>query len=386
MHFQSVLIYLATFLVSVLFAGLGVSIAGKKKTKRLTFQQLGGIVCSIIAISVPCLLAAVRSLDVGTDLSNYVYRNYNIVNQHNSFFRFYAAKVVDVEPLFGLLIYIFGKLGSFTGLLFTIELLIFSPLYIALYKKKDCKYLVTGLLVYFFLFYNFSLSGMRQSIAMSIFLLAYSCREEGRKKRWWFYIIIAFFFHYSTIIFLVFFFSIEWIFKQTRQNRLVILFAFFLMLVIVFVFFPQIMSLATKVVRIISRRYANYLLVYSNGVKEWGNIHTTDMIVKAILIMLFFVLIQTNNFKRKEYEKELILLGVGRYFALFNANFWEALRLAYYFDFLMIIFLPNLLNKVKNNALNKIVIGNTIVALTFVYWIYFVMYIGGYGTSIYAFR
>ncbi|WP_172993961.1 EpsG family protein, partial [Lactobacillus helveticus] len=65
-----------------------------------------------------------------------------------------------------------AKAGSIRVTFFIIEFLIVTPIYIVLYLNRKNGSMAIGITLFLFLFYNFSLSGMRQSIAMSLFLLA----------------------------------------------------------------------------------------------------------------------------------------------------------------------------------------------------------------------
>ena len=94
-----------------------------------------------------------------------------------------------------------------------------------------------------------------------------------------------------------------------------------------------------------------------------------------------------------EFEKQvsfidklmMVFVLLGRYFVLFNGVFFESMRIAYYFDLFIVIYTPRSLAFIKNWK-NRLSYKFVYVGLAFLYWLYYIMYIGGYGTNVISFN
>ena len=134
MDINSVLIYLAIFGISIACIFLSEHIKGSKLTKSLL---------TFIAVFVICIFAALRDPSVGADVEHYLVPNYkHALSIHTGFWHFYNTLPIDNEILFALLIYFFAKIGNYTLLCFTIELLVVCPVIYVL-KKENKKVSVT---------------------------------------------------------------------------------------------------------------------------------------------------------------------------------------------------------------------------------------------------
>ena len=159
-------------------------------------------------------------------------------------------------------------------------------------------------------------------------------------------------------------------------------------MLITFVFYRNIAVLLTNVVRLASTRYAfyinKYLQIY-NGI-TWSNIPVTDLICKSLLILATYIFYKKTKMYTSQTEYMLKMALLGRYFVIFNANFYESLRIAYYFDYLLVMFIPNVMYTFNKESFNKFA-GLMVISIPcFAYWLYFIMQIGAYRTNIYIFR
>lgn len=382
MNIESLFIYLGTFFISIFCTWI---VEKTSKGKDLnTITKTSSFVFSIIAIMVPCITAALRDQSVGYDVRNYLIKNYYHAKSCLSFTEFYNTRPFNVELLFALLTYVFSKLNNLKLLFFSIELLIVSPVYLTLYKRKKEGSMTIGMIIFLFFFYNFSLSGMRQSIAMSFLLLAYQYYKENRKISSIVIAIFASMFHTSVFIMVFVFCGSICISKlPVKKQKCIYLFAI-IASILLFIFYGQVAILIANFLHMISPRYSfyikNYLAIYSG--KTLANIPLTDLVCKSIVVFVFWIAHKTGAKKDRMFMNMFIMVLLGRYFVLFNANFYEALRLAYYFDYLLIIFIPTI-NVVVKNKLNRIIYNGIFIISGFLYWMHFIMIIGGYYTNNY---
>lgn len=387
MSISSILIYLFVFTTSVFSTGVVEYIVKNKRViRKRTKTKACVLLFSSMAVLAPCVLAAVREPSVGYDVKNYLMGNYNFALNSTSFRSYYTNLPFDVEPLFAVITFAFAKINNLGLLFFTIEALIVIPVYVVLYKRRRIGSMTIGMIIFLFFFYNFSLSGMRQSIAMSLLLFAYQLLSEKKKIKAASCVAIAFFFHKSAIVLVAVYFGSYYISKLSRSKQRGIYVCLAVFSVLLFVFYSRIALAFSNLITIVSPRYGfyvrKYLAVYSGHI--WSNIPLTDLICKSVILFVFCTVYRPNH-RNKSYLNMITMLLLGRYFVLFNANFFESLRLAYYFDYLMVIFVPTVFRYVHDNG-NRITLSMMILLPSSLYWLHFIMMIGGYGTNVFAFR
>lgn len=383
MDLKSVLIYLFVFTISVFFAFVGEKgVKGRLALNgRLNASSKVWITLSILP---PCILAALRSNTVGFDFGTYIYNNFQYAIECKSgFLSFWHTMPMQVEILFAALIYLFAKAQALPALMFVIELLCLLPLYVAIIKQKNKMSLAFSLCIYYFLFYNFTLSGMRQGIAMSFLLLAYVCFENKETKKTIITLIIAALFHLSTLLILAFFILAYRIGKSKHYALSSIL--LFCVLLSALVLISKLSPFIARLAGSISGRYAFYIQEYISGTINLSDIPATDIIIKTLLVLGTGVaLIMTGKLNQRNDKALFLMVLLGRYFVLFNSVFYESMRIAFYFDLFIVIFIPKVLKAFRSNAISKIgIAGASIVCASF-YWLYFIMHIGAYGTAIYT--
>lgn len=167
-------------------------------------------VCSVVALLIPCLIAAFRAVTVGTDVQVYVTRltdaaisSSSLGNYLSGFWSIgYRDQLIsDYEIGFSAMVYVIAKLThSLPAILFVIQALVIVPIYTALARNRKNAPVWLGMLVFYLLFYNATLNMMRQWIAMAFLLLAFQMLSE-RKVVWCFlFSATAFLFHLSAIL------------------------------------------------------------------------------------------------------------------------------------------------------------------------------------------
>jgi len=381
----SVVIYLTMFSSSLVFVAIAEKYLYKKDGTLFKSRQLCiGLFFLSIAVLIPCLFAAFRGANVGGDVGTYIVDNFEYGKKESvglSEFRKYVNLQIP-EVLFAVIMFTCCKLGSIQLLFFIIEFLVIVPLTIAMVKSRSKGSLVLGFVVFYFLFYNFSLSGMRQSIAMSFVLLAVVLAVEKKYIRTIILIVIAQLFHSSTILVASLIVVCFLINCSRKKNKLSLIFAGSLVFV-----YLSFSTFSTRIAAVVSRlnpRYGYYISYYFHNGINIGDIPSTDIIIKTSLVIIPLVMIKAM--KKYSFVDDMMLAFVllGRYFVLFNGVFYEALRIAYFFDLFIILYMFRCLTVIKKSS-NRFVMICSSSIISFVYWIYFIMYIGGYGTNLLTF-
>lgn len=166
----------------------------KKRGRRVEFWFF-----SLIAILLPCILAALRANTVGTDMLIYGERLFK-TSQNHSFFDFVIDR--DKEWLYYFLVYISSHVfKNIQFQYFFIELLSFAPIYLTLMRDKESnRYAWLGLWIYFFWLFPYSLNLMRQSIAISIIFWAFKFVEQKCLIKYIICVLLASMFHVTALI------------------------------------------------------------------------------------------------------------------------------------------------------------------------------------------
>lgn len=118
---QRVLLYGIMFITSLFFVN--------KANKSLC--KIKFIICSFMALLLPCLFAAFRAETVGTDVLHYVKPYYLSALSYDSLTGYLAQGSAEIG--YEIFIYYIAKIfGCFQSILFFIELLVIIPVYMFL--------------------------------------------------------------------------------------------------------------------------------------------------------------------------------------------------------------------------------------------------------------
>ncbi len=399
MNFETVFIYLCVFGISVFFIKLAEVQFNRLdccndenallKGRNKSIVKTCAVIFFTVAVLPPCLLAAFRGMDVGIDISVYILPNWSVaLFDDSSFSVFYSNMSVETEVLFAFLIYISAKYFNIQFLFFIIQLLIVLPTYLALFYCRKHISMSFGAVVFFLLFYNFTLSGMRQGIAMAFLLLAVSLFANKKIKQSVFLVAAAALFHISVII--IVFAVLLILLIEKSKNRSILNICLAAGLMIVFVFYRSIALVICSIVSLFNQRYSYYIMKYLYDGFRWSDVPGADLLSKSLLVL--FVICSLHIFyKRKKFPAPVMFLTVlcvlGRYFTLFNANFYESMRIAYYFDYFLIILIPLIKKRCyRNDFSNQIVVDGIVAVPLILFWGYFIMYIGAYQTNNFVFN
>ncbi len=391
MIIRSTFLYLIVFFSSFLCLKLSESFKTNKYAKKslclksnftINGVHLFSIFLVFLGLAIPCIFAALRSLDVGTDIKGYVTPFYDFSLKHN-FNQLIQESNSAIGFTFSLLIYICAKFFNIHMLLFFIETLVIFPAYRALSLLNKELSPAVGMLIFYFLFYNLTLCVMRQGIAMSFILLSYAYFEKKKYIPSIVFSIVAVMFHKSSALIILFIFIVFLILNSKKKKANLILFVFFL--VIFFVLYPYIIHFLIDLLSKFSYKYALYLIKY-NKPRDWSQIPTTDFLSKTLMFIAILIACKKVRAKDNVTYFLMLLVFVGRYFMIFNANFYESTRVAIYFDYFLILLVPFVSQKwfSKKNG-SSMFASLCFIGITFLYWLYFMMIIGAYETNNYMF-
>lgn len=298
-------------------------------TKKKTLSIWIGVVLFVVS--------AAKNIAVNSDLPVYEYsylsmKSYALRDLWNNY-------IAGTEKDFGFYFFsnLFSELGFGVGVWFGIIALIFAILVaVSLYQNSSDPFI--SVIILFAFYFAFTLSGLRQTIAMGLVLLSY---RYIREKKIWPYLailVVAFFFHSSVIIF----FPAYWLahFKIGYKQLIVVGAAF-----IVCYSLPQLV-------------FANMELIVSAWNLPWHFSQVTALnwsgyIIQLCLLVFCYVFrLNVPLEQRKAYVDPYInLMVIGLCLQGASSIVGEAFRLSYYYSMAGMLALPNIItNMERNNA------------------------------------
>lgn len=294
------------------------------------------------------LIAGLRSWKVGGDSFNYV-----------RIFEFLASEKLKVafnfsekDFFFYALLSILGKVTSNYTILFLLVAGFFTiSVWLFIYKYSKDPMLSIVVLLSMNL-YQFSLTGMRQTLAISFGMWAIMALNENKIKKAILYIILGSLFHKSLLIFLLIIF-IRKIKFNIGGSKISIL-----ILVLCFLFRGII---------------AKILITY---ISERGydiDVNTNGLAMTFVIFVLYII----STIFIKEYvecDKKRYL----QYDIAFCAVFFQMLvpvqniffRIAFYFLMIYIVLIPNVLTSIKNRN-SRLIVRKTIHVLLVIQYLMF---------------
>jgi len=301
------------------------------------------------------VLLSLRNIKCGTDLSNYKYFfKENSKMSFEKLIEFYSESGEILYHLFNKVIFLVTN--DFQIFLTIIAAICMIP--IAIFYKRESKnpILTIGLFLTVAPFGMF-FSGLRQSIAMAIVIMAFRFIKEKKIIPYIIMILIAFGFHQSAIIMLLLYPLYHA--KITKKWLIVIV----PLMIMIFIFKNQIFS--------------SLILISSKYAERYNEITSTG--AYSILILLFLFDIYCFAFTDKDKESKefiglrnfLLCATCIQFFASINS---VIMRINYY----ILLFIPILIPMVYNNSAIKyrkiLRLATTVMSIFFISYFFIKAY------------
>lgn len=344
------MIYIVSFCLSIVFLNLGL----KQKNKKI------GLIFEIIGLLIPCILAGMRSINIGTDTKGYPFKLYNYAGEVFSFrelIKFSNKWYLSIDYLYLLITYLFGHFHwPFQMYLFVLECLMIFPYYCAVKKELNEKNSILAAMIIFYLtFYNLSLNMIRQAISISFAILSFSIFKnknliQSNNKRIFISLLIllmGYLFHNTALIILPFYvmylvYNCEKIgYKWKKLLSLLICFLFLFLIL----FHNQIFNLISDL------GIYNKVNLYINSYNNF-NIDYTGTILN--LLIIFYIICEKNKIiiNKAEYLFAFTISICNLMMAFLGSYIKYANRISYYLFFMLLSsYLPLIFQ--KNNKLDK---------------------------------
>lgn len=295
------------------------------------------------------ILSAFRSVNIGNDTKEYFLMYEKFGRSDNI-----LSMPTDIEVGYRVLNKVLYSLDPSPILLTSItSLLILGSVFFFIYKNSELPWLSVMLFINLRTFY-FTLSGIRQSIALAIILISYKYLKQRKFLKFVSLVILASTFHISSLFFLI-------VYPVTRMRlSQKIIALYFGMTIVVFFLLERILQLILNFIP----KYQSYLSSsYFESVKLASIL---DFLVSfSILLFGYFVLKYVKT--KREINNELDILPdnsnlllhimlVSTAFNFIAINGSIIKRMGLYFSVFAIIFIPNLINKIKDKNIKILII------------------------------
>ena len=272
------------------------------------------------------LLAALRSSRVGGDSFNY--RNMFESIEGKSLQQIFLKS--DRDPVFYAFLGVLRKMTDQYWVMFAVIALFFVvTVWIYIYRYSDDPVLSVVVLLAFNL-YQFSLTGLRQTIAIGFVVLAIMAINENKKILPYVFVIIGSLFHSSALVFL----AIP-ILRHLRLNAKVLRFSG----VLLFVCFMFRRNIASVLVRYLGERG------YELEISESGS---TMMLVIAFLFAMALLFIREYADSDEDYRIPYYIGWFAVFFEFLVTSQNIFFRVAFYFLIAFVTLVPNIANRAKN--------------------------------------
>lgn len=282
------------------------------------------------------LFVANRSIYFGADVIGYINKFNEIKNLNFSYIFSVAFFESEKDPVF----YYLAKITSFIGIDYRGWIAILSGIFITSFSIILYKYsklpMISILLIISLGYLTFSMTGLRQGMAISFILLSYTFIRD--RKIWKFILVVLFaaLFHSSALVFLI---AYPLAFLKFNSKHV---FTFLLVLILYLFFSNQIISLLN--ILIWSDQY-DYYLNNNEG------LNYTGFLIQ--LIIFLFCLIFTKKVLNKNAKDITLynLVYIGLLLELFSTEIAEIFRLSMYFSIFSVILVANSINTIENKYL-----------------------------------
>lgn len=304
------------------------------------FRKKKELYSILIAIVMMMLIFALRNISVGVDTNTYSeFYQAKKANPYLSFFETGYEIIGLISVFLGL---------DFNGMLFIISIIMFVPL-LFFVKKYSINPLLSIFLYISLCIYSQAFNGMRQFIALSIFIIAIKYLITGKCVKYFICICIAVMFHSSAVILLPMYFL-----RYIKLNRKSIISILVLVLLLSF-FIEPIVKLISKFSHF--NYYERYFVgQFTQGLDLFNILYCMVMLSLFILFYCIRKHVKKDNLHTYNIFLTLFYLFVLiRILATFSGMFSLINRFTMYFFFSIIFLVPYFFENIKDKRYSKFV-------------------------------
>lgn len=322
------------------------------------------IIFVVIAFSA---LAGLRDVSIGSDTKNYPIMAYQYAEgepDYSYYLELLAFYVFMKEVGYGTLVYICAHLFPHFNFMLFISALIINGGYMYFLHYHSKKYNIPIWLPWLFyccMMFPNTMNLAKQSIAISLGLIAYVKWDQGFNKSALILLSIATTFHFTSITMLVYVFE-----RLIKKKWLRYGFVLILLLTVLgnHFFITQVLTTIP-----ILGRFTVYLE------NEDGNVAMFDLLYSLLLYSILFLYCKPKRFKNRyasQYKSLMYLMALYILFLLFNGISAQAGRMGMYIMPMMFVYVPLFFQQSKKCRPYKPILAFSLIF----YWFFLVIHQG----------
>lgn len=337
-----------------------------KKVQQLLDQgkKRLAILLSIIVILIPSIISGVRDTSIGTDVDKYVGPDFHYAIKSNSIGEYFQKS--EEEPLYAFLNYIVSRFtNNVHYMLFAIQLIMTSLVYITLFKQRKKISMSMGMLVYMVLIYTRFLNLIRQGLAVSVVIFAFNYVEKKKLLKFLACITVASLFHRTAILALPIYVLYWWINKGDKKSSVALMISYVILIISVFCY--DIVLEAFINFNILPDKFEVYLGKFKNDVWDM-NLFLT--LYKAVWIVIFGFLYKKMKIKDNDFKFLFNMLLFDIILLQFSIKIQNAERISYYYGSIgyLLLIPTKLQEKLKDGKKIQLLLNLLTILLLGVYF------------------
>lgn len=360
--------YILCFVITLVFTYLAQKqINAKKRVDGISLIYI------FICIFTLCFIAGIRNIHVGRDVEIYVIPVIELAEKY-SFFEFINQSGTELG--YNIYIYILSNLLSsdVNFILFFLQLIPTTSLYIFACKKRKEISMILVVLVYILTLYLTSYTIMRQSISIGLILISLVYFEEKKYKRAILFFFLALSCHSSSVIaiglYVILYISRTSKFTNIQKRYIYVLVIVALILMISN--YERILLFFTTTIKILPYKYYAYL--DSKYSLESVSVNWNGLFFRVIWVGLSIIYIYIMSVRKKsdeDFNRYFMYNLIGMITFLVSFKITNAQRISFFYFYPGIFYcIPKLISMFKKDKFNQIGAVLIITSILLVFWIY----------------
>lgn len=327
----------------------------------LTKNKISENIFLTLAAFLLMIIVSLRNLSFGTDTLVYIekFRKYNLIEFSQIID--YLNKIDEKDKTFYLLVRILNLFSLEESLIVVLfSILFLTSVFWMIYKYSNNS-LISIILFICLGYLFFSLTGLRQTFALTFIIFSYKYLRERKIYKFIILVLLASLFHSTALVFLI---AYPLVYLKLGIKHLVVLILAFLINIL---FNSQIYSLLKNF--IFNEQYEYYL-------NNEESLNYSGFLIQLSIFLFCLIFKKVILTKSPENITFYNLIFIGLIFQLFATNIAVVFRISLYFSIFSIILFSNVISSFKDVYIRILV--NIIVIVILIMYLFISGYYEGY--------
>lgn len=327
----------------------------------LTKNKISENIFLTLAAFLLMIIVSLRNLSFGTDTLVYVekFRKYNLIEFSQIID--YLNKIDEKDKTFYLLVRILNLFSLEESLIVVLFSILFLTSTFWMIYKYSNNSLISIILFICLGYLFFSLTGLRQTFALTFIIFSYKYLRERKMYKFIILVLLASLFHSTALVFLI---AYPLVYLKLGIKHLVVLISASLINIL---FNSQIYSLLKNF--IFNEQYEYYL-------NNEESLNYSGFLIQLSIFLFCLIFKKVILTKSPENITFYNLIFIGLIFQLFATNIAVVFRISLYFSIFSIILFSNVISSFKDVYIRILV--NLIVIVILIMYLFISGYYEGY--------